>query len=426
MVIAESFLYLFLGILTGIFFTSLLFLYANKKRTLEIAQKVGELLEEKERLLRYVEKEKEELKNEKKELSFKVNKLETENASLRERVSRENEIKERMRSEFENLANSILQRESERFEREGLKNIDFLIKPLKEEIRNFSYRIEEESKERFSLIKEVERLRELNLKLSKEADNLVKALKGNSQTQGAWGEMILQKILEESGLKEGREYESQFSAVSKENKRLRPDVVVRLPKNRIVIIDSKVSLVAYERYFHAEEEKERKKALNEHMNSIYVHLRELSQKRYEELFEESLDFVLMFVPIEGAFLAALEEDPEIFVKAQKENIVIVSPTTLLAVLRIIESMWRYEYQNQNAKIIAQKAGDLYDKFVNFAESLQSVGFSLEKAKQSYDEAVKRLCEGKGNLVKRALELKNMQGVKSSKELPKNFLERTKE
>ncbi len=426
MVIAESLIYLLLGLLLGIFLTSLLFFYFNKKRTLEIAKSVKELLEEKERMIEYLEKEKAELKDSLEEALKERESLKVENGTLKEKLSEQKELKERMKIEFENLANSILQRESERLEKEGIKNIDFLIKPLQEEIKNFSYRVEEESKERFSLIKEIERLRELNVKLSEEANNLAEALKGNSQAQGAWGEMILQKILEESGLREGREYESQFSITSKENKRFRPDVIVRLPKNRAVVIDSKVSLVAYERYFHAKDERERQKALEEHMNSIYTHLKELSQKRYEELLDESLDFVLMFIPIEGAFLTALKEDPKMFIKAQKENIIIVSPTTLLATLRTIENIWRHEYQNQNAKMIAKKAGDLYDKFVNFIESLQNIGTSLDKAQNSYEEALKRLSEGKGNLLKKAMELKNMEGVKSTKEIPKNFLERVKE
>ena len=423
MVIEESVIYLILGILTGILTTTLLFLYLNKKRAYEIAQRVKEILEEKDKNIEYIKEENEKFQQEIKNISTELQKTKMENARLLEKIKNEKETIERMKSEFKNLSNEILERERERFEKEGLKNMDMLIKPLQEEIKNFYYKIEEESKERFSLTKEIEKLRDLNYKLSKDAENLTKALKGESQTQGAWGEMILQKILEASGLREGIEYETQVSVKNEQNKRFRPDVVVKLPKNRFVIIDSKVSLKAYEIYFNSQDESQRRKALKEHMSSIYFHLRELSQKRYENLFPNTLDFILMFIPIEGAFITAISEDRELLTKALKENIVIVSPSTLLSTLKTIENIWRYEYQNKNAKEIAQKAGDLYDKFVNFVQSLQNIGSSLQKATLSYEEALKRLYEGRGSLVKKAIELKNMPGVSSKKELPKEISDR---
>ncbi len=423
MVIEESVIYLILGILTGILTTTLLFLYLNKKRAYEIAQRVKEILEEKDKNIEYIKEENEKLQQEIKNISTELQKTKMENARLLEKIKNEKETIERMKSEFKNLSNEILERERERFEKEGLKNMDILIKPLQEEIKNFYYKIEEESKERFSLTKEIEKLRDLNYKLSKDAENLTKALKGESQTQGAWGEMILQKILEASGLREGIEYETQVSVKNEQNKRFRPDVVVKLPKNRFVIIDSKVSLKAYEIYFNSQDESQRRKALKEHMSSIYFHLRELSQKRYENLFPNTLDFILMFIPIEGAFMEAISEDRDLLTKALKKNIVIVSPSTLLSTLKTIENIWRYEYQNKNAKEIAQKAGDLYDKFVNFVQSLQNIGSSLQKATLSYEEALKRLYEGRGSLVKKAIELKNMPGVSSKKELPKEISDR---
>ncbi len=423
MVIEESVIYLILGILTGILTTTLLFLYLNKKRAYEIAQRVKEILEEKDKNIEYIKEENKKFQQEIKNISTELQKTKMENARLLEKIKNEKETIERMKSEFKNLSNEILERERERFEKEGLKNMDMLIKPLQEEIKNFYYKIEEESKERFSLTKEIEKLRDLNYKLSKDAENLTKALKGESQTQGAWGEMILQKILEASGLREGIEYETQVSVKNEQNKRFRPDVVVKLPKNRFVIIDSKVSLKAYEIYFNSQDENQRRKALKEHMSSIYFHLRELSQKRYENLFPNTLDFILMFIPIEGAFITAISEDRELLTKALKENIVIVSPSTLLSTLKTIENIWRYEYQNKNAKEIAQKAGDLYDKFVNFVQSLQNIGSSLQKATLSYEEALKRLYEGRGSLVKKAIELKNMPGVSSKKELPKEISDR---
>ncbi len=423
MVIEESVIYLILGILTGILTTTLLFLYLNKKRAYEIAQRVKEILEEKDKSIEYIKEENKKLQQEIKNISTELQKTKMENARLLEKIKNEKETIERMKSEFKNLSNEILERERERFEKEGLKNMDMLIKPLQEEIKNFYYKIEEESKERFSLTKEIEKLRDLNYKLSKDAENLTKALKGESQTQGAWGEMILQKILEASGLREGIEYETQVSVKNEQNKRFRPDVVVKLPKNRFVIIDSKVSLKAYEIYFNSQDESQRRKALKEHMSSIYFHLRELSQKRYENLFPNTLDFILMFIPIEGAFMEAISEDRDLLTKALKKNIVIVSPSTLLSTLKTIENIWRYEYQNKNAKEIAQKAGDLYDKFVNFVQSLQNIGSSLQKATLSYEEALKRLYEGRGSLVKKAIELKNMPGVSSKKELPKEISDR---
>ncbi len=424
MVIEESIIYLILGILIGIFATTLLFAYLNQKRAYEIAQKVKEILDEKDKTIEYIKEEKDILRQNLKESLKELENEKIEKTRLLEKLKKESEILDKMKIEFQNLSNEILEKEKERFEREGIKNIDLLIRPLQEEIKNFYYKIEEESKERFSLTKEIERLRDLNYKLSKEAENLTKALKGESQIQGAWGEMVLEKILEASGLREGMEYEKQVS-VNKNNKRFRPDIIVKLPKNRIVIIDSKVSLKAYEIYFNAQDEKEKQKALKEHMSSIYFHLKELSQKRYETLFENTLDFVLMFIPIEGAFLTAVWEDKELLTRAQKENIIIVSPSTLLATLKTIENLWRMEYRNQNAKEIAQKAGDLYDKFVNFLQSLQNIGNSLKKANLSYEEALKRLSEGKGSLLKRAIELKNMPGVSSKKEIPKEILEQTK-
>ncbi len=426
MVIEESIIYFVLGISLGVFVSSLIFVYLNKKRTLEIAQKVKEILEEKEKHLTDIKEEREELKEELKRLGSEYENVKIKSATLKEKLDIERDIKEKMKMEFENISREILEKENERFEKEGIKNITFLVKPLEEEIKNFYYKIEEESKERFSLTKEIEKLRELNNRLSEDASNLTDALKGNSQIQGAWGEMILEKILEESGLEEGREYEIQLSMKKKNDKTYRPDVIIRLPKNRTVIIDSKVSLKAYERYFNTKDENEKQKALNEHMNSVYIHLKELSQKKYQELELNTLDFVLMFIPIEGAFTAAIKEDNELFLRAQRQNIILVSPTTLLATLRTIENIWRHEYQNQNAKLIAKKAGDLYDKFVGFMQSMQNIGIQLDKAHNSYDEALKRLSNGKGSLVKRSLELKNMHGVFSQKEVSKNFLEQLEE
>ena len=271
------------------------------------------------------------------------------------------------------------------------------------------------------MLTEIVHLKSLNERISEDAINLTNALKGQSKTRGAWGEMILERVLEESGLHKGREYEVQTMYASGEGQRRHPDVIVHLPEGKDIVIDSKVSLKAYEKYCSADTDEKREKRLKEHLFSIRTHIKTLSDKRYEELDGIStLDFVIMFLPVEGAFWAAIESEQELFNEAFDKNIMLVSPSTLLATLRIINNIWRYEDQNKNALIIAKKAGDLYDKFVGFVEALDDVGLKLDKAQDSYKMARNRLVDGKGNLVRRTEELLQL-GVKAQKELPEGLV-----
>ena len=339
-------------------------------------------------------------------------------STYKERIAQISNHKETMRQEFENIAHSILSQNSKDLNRQNSRDLHQIIDPFKEHIKNFHDRLESyynsESKERYSLTKEIQSLQALNLQISEDAINLTNALKGDNKLQGDWGEMILERVLESSGLKKGREYSIQTSYENDKKESYRPDVVINLPDNKQVIIDSKVSLKSYEKY-HSESI-DREQHLDSFMKSLYNHIKSLSMKSYHNLEGvNSLDFVLLFIPIEGAFNLAGENDKTFFAKAYQKNIIIVSPSTLLAVLRVIENSWRFEYQNKNAKIIAKKAGDLYDKFSGFVEEMHKIDYSLQKAKESYDNAFKKLSSGKGNLMNRAKELKALEGVNSSKE-----------
>jgi len=352
--------------------------------------------------------------------------LKSERAKLEENMAVLNEAKESLKVEFQNVANQIFEDKSKRFADQNRANLDTVLGPFKDQIKAFEQKVtdtyEKEGRERFSLMKEVQRLQDLNQQISEDAENLTRALKGDSKTQGTWGEMILERILEESGLRKGVEYDAQGGFRDAEGKLLKPDVVVHLPEEKDIVIDSKVTLVAYERYVQAVEDDDRERAVKAHLQSINNHLKDLGSKRYDDLPGlRSLDFVLMFIPIESAFMLAIERDGEIFRKAFEQNIVIVSPSTLLVTLRTIQSIWRYEYQNRNALEIAQRAGDLYDKFVGFVDDLERIGESLERSKKIYDGAHNKLVSGKGNLINRAHGLIEL-GVKSKKQMPKVLTE----
>ncbi|MGK2907071.1 MAG: DNA recombination protein RmuC [Desulfuromonadales bacterium] len=337
-----------------------------------------------------------------------------------------NDARKELQIQFENLANQIFAEKTKTFADQSKANLDTILTPFKEKIVEFEKKITEvyitEDKERHSLIKEVQRLQELNQKIGEDAANLTKALKGDAKTQGTWGEIILERILEESGLRKGIEYDSQGGFRDTDGKLLKPDVVVHLPEEKDIIIDSKVSLVAYEKYVRTEDGDERDRAVKDHLMSINAHLKSLESKRYDELPGiKSLDFVLMFIPIESAFMLAIDKDSEIFRKAFDQNIMIVSPSTLLVTLRTIQSIWRYEYQNKNALEIAEKAGSLYDKFVGFVADLEKLGDQIDNTQKAYDGAHNKLISGKGNLVSRAQMLIDL-GVKSRKRLPASVIQ----
>jgi DNA recombination protein RmuC len=266
-------------------------------------------------------------------------------------------------------------------------------------------------------------LKDMNQQITQEAKNLTEALKGQSKTQGNWGEFILESILEKSGLVKGREYVVQESLTAESGKRFQPDVIIKLPENKNIVIDSKVSLVAYEKFISSDDENQKSLALREHINSIRSHIKNLNSKNYQNLYQlESLDFVLMFMPVEPAFALAVQNDQTIFNDAFEMNIVIVSPSTLLATLRTVSSIWRQEKQNRNAMEIAKQSGDMLDKFTSFVEDLISVGKSLVSTKDNYDRAMNKLTDGRGNLISRAEKIKQL-GAKASKSLPPNILNR---
>jgi DNA recombination protein RmuC len=340
------------------------------------------------------------------------------------------QLKEQMAKEFENLANRIFEEKTEKFTYQNKLNLDQVLSPLKERIKDFEEKVqkhyEEENREKASLKEQISLLYGLNQQMSKEAQNLTRALKGDTKAQGNWGEFILESILEKSGLTKDREYTIQTSFTTEDGKRFQPDVVVNLPEGKSLIIDSKVSLVAYDKYIAAEEDTIKNLAIKEHLLSLKQHIKGLSEKNYQQLYHlKTLDFVLLFIPVEPAFALAVQHDNQLFNDAFDKNIVIVSPSTLLATLRTVASIWRQENQNRNAIEIARKAGDLYDKFTGFVDDMIELGKKMDQGKNTYVDAMKKLSEGRGNLVGRVEELKKM-GAKASKSIPQALIERASE
>ena len=354
--------------------------------------------------------------------------LEQERKQADEKIALLNEARDQLKIQFQNLAQKIFEEKGRSFTELNKTSIEHLINPLRDQIGDFRKRVEDVydkgSRDRAALQTEIHHLKELNQRISREALNLTRALKGDSKARGNWGEVILERVLEASGLQKGREYDVQVSLKDTTGKRYQPDVVVRLPRGKDVVVDAKVSLKDYEIYYSSEDPGEREIALKAHVDALRTHMRLLAGKCYADLEGvRSLDFVLMFVPIEAAFLAAVERDRELYTEAFDKNIMVVSPSTLLVTLRTIENIWRNEYQNRNALEIAKKAGALYDKFVGFVEALEEVGQQLDKAKAAYRTASDRLVSGKGNLIRRTGELKAL-GIKTGKDLPRHLLEST--
>ncbi len=337
---------------------------------------------------------------------------------------------EKLRIAFKNLANEILEEKTQKFTEQNSTKLEEILKPLGEKIISFEKKVDEayhnESKERFSLVNEIKRLAELNQQISQEASNLTQALKGQSKTRGNWGEIILENILEKSGLAKDREYFVQQSFTNAEGNRLQPDVIVTYPGERSVIIDSKVSLNAYERYASSEVKDEQDVALREHLQAVRNHINDLSSKNYQDLYQiKSLDFVMMFLPIEPAYMLAIQSDPNLWNYAYERRILLISPTNLIASLKMIANLWRVEYQNKNALEIARQSGELFDKFKGFVDDLEDIGKKLNATRSSYDDAMNKLSTGKGNLIRRAEKLKEL-GVKPEKKLPQNLLDKAEE
>ncbi|WP_323587196.1 DNA recombination protein RmuC [Aliarcobacter butzleri] len=348
-----------------------------------------------------------------------LSKVEKEN--LKEKINFLENNKQQMKLEFENLANKLFDEK----EKKSTTNLTFVLSSFKEQLDSFSKRVNDiyndETKQRSSLLTEIKNLKELNNQISNDAINLTKALKGQNKTQGDWGEMILSSILDQTGLREGKEYIIQGSFTSVEGKRLRPDVIVHLPSNKDIVIDSKVSLNAYINYSKAENEDEKQQASKELVKSITSHIKDLSSKSYENIDGvKTLDFVLMFIPIEGAFLLATSSDDNLFKLAFDNNIMLVSPSTLYVTLRTIENIWRNEHQNENAQLISKKAADLYDKFVAFVGDIEDIGTNITRTQKAYDGAMNKLSSGNGNLIRRTEEFLEL-GVKPKKQLPNRYL-----
>ncbi|MEM9866776.1 MAG: DNA recombination protein RmuC [Bacteroidota bacterium] len=346
-----------------------------------------------------------------------------------EQKSELEKLQEKFTKDFEILANKILEDKSKKFTESNKENIENILTPLNKKIREFEEKVEKSQKENISihaaLKEQLLSLQNQNLKITQEAENLTKALKGDSKMQGNWGELVLERVLEKSGLEKDREYSVQQNFTREDGSRVLPDVIIHMPDGKKMIVDSKVSLTDYERYTNAEEE-EKARFLKDHINSLRKHVEQLSAKKYEDLYEmESPDFVLMFVPIEPAFAIAINEDVSLYNKAFEQNIVIVTPATLLATLRTIDTMWSNEKQQRNAIEIARQAGALYDKFEGFVMDLTKVGKKMDEAKTEYRGAMNKLVEGRGNIVTSIEKLKKM-GAKAKKSIPEPILRRAQE
>jgi DNA recombination protein RmuC len=344
------------------------------------------------------------------------------------RIESLNEAKEALTIQFKNLANDILDDKTRRFTEQNALSLDALLKPLQTKLTEFKEQVStsyaNESRERFALKSEIERLSALNVKMSDETRSLTQALKGDSKVQGNWGELVLESILESSGLRKGEEYLVQDSHTQVDGSRLQPDIVVRLPEGRHLVVDSKVSITAYARHAESLDADTAQIELNAHIQSLRQHIQGLSSKNYSSLYGVgSVDFVLMFIPIEPAFLLALKSAPNLYQEALAKNIVLVCPSTLMATLRTVAHLWRQDHQNKNALEIARQCGALYDKFVGFIDDMEKLGQRIDQAQTSYHDAFNKLKTGKGNLIRTAERVREL-GVKPSKALPTGLLDST--
>lgn len=394
-------------------------LTAKQDRVAQLASESGQYQQRAEMLS-------EELGQLKVELREQQVTLDKERRSASEKLELLEKNRDALKQEFENLANRIFEQKSERFSQQSKTSLDSLLNPFRDQLQDFRKRVEDvyttETRDRQALRSEIKSLQELNRQITEEAANLTRALKGDKKIQGNWGELILERVLERSGLRKGVEYETQGSYRDKDNQLLRPDVIVHLPDQRNLVIDSKVSLVAYQQWVTADQEEERAAALKQHVEAVRNHIRTLSEKDYSQLNGlHSPDFVLLFMPIEPAFVAAFQQDENLFAEAFERKIIVVTPTTLLATLRTIENIWRYERQSQNARRIADRAGAVYDKLRVFVEAMEKLGSQLHTAQGTYDNAMNTLTRGRGNLISQANRFVEL-GVRVKKELPKSIVD----
>ncbi len=433
-----SILFLVIGLGLG-FFIGVLFKKSGQSTSLNDEElkalstentKLATRLENAEQVFKQQKEKEEKLTTQNNELIGLTAQLENQNRNLEERLTEQKaeleKLQERFTLEFQNIANKLLKENSKDFAEANQKRLDEILTPLKENIKAFEKKVEDkydnELKERTSLIEQIKSLSDLNQQMRTDAQNLTKALKGDTKTQGNWGEFILEKILESSGLKKGEQYETQESYINEDGKTVRPDVVIKLPEDKHIVIDSKVSIVAYSNFLEAQTEEEQMICVKAHITSVKNHINGLSEKNYSHAKGiNSPDFVLMFLPSEPSFSFTLQSDQSIYNYAWDRKIVLVSPTTLLATLRTISSVWKQENQTKNAIEIAKQSGALYDKFVGFLEDLNKIDKGLKSSQSAYDEAVKKLQFGSGNLVGRVEKLKVL-GAKTTKNLPANFSE----
>jgi DNA recombination protein RmuC len=422
----------------GIFIGKLLFSAKSQSEKAFMEEKLNALKEQSliekaalDKQLQNTIDEKENIRNEKESINIQLTKKEVDFENLWQRNKEQKEevekLQEKFTKEFENLANKILDEKSSKFTEQNKENMKNILTPLQEKIQLFEKKVDDTHKEsinqHITLREQIINLSALNAQMSKETLNLTKALKGDSKMQGNWGELVLERVLEKSGLEKDREYYVQQSHTNEEGQRVFPDVVINLPDGKKMIVDSKVSLTAYEKYINEEDDSLKNGYLKEHVNSIKRHVEQLGDKNYQDLYQiESPDFVLLFIPMEPAFAMALNEDTTLYNKAFEKNIVIVTPSTLLATLRTIDSMWANQKQQENAFEIARQAGALYDKFEGFVADLIKIGKKIDESKVEYGFAMNKLVEGKGNLITSVEKLKKM-GAKAKKALPENILNR---
>jgi DNA recombination protein RmuC len=424
------------------FFIGKLLSKLNFEKEKTLIEKEKSTLEERASLLQkskdmvennYIELQKE-LKNnqQEKEHLISINtRQDSENINLQlkldEHKTEVEELQEKFTKEFENLANKILEEKSNKFTAQNKENLKIILNPLQEKIKIFEDKVDKTHKESIdyhaALRQQILGLKELNQQMSKETLNLTKALKGDNKMQGNWGELVLERVLEKSGLEKDREYFVQQSFTNDDGKRVLPDVVIHLPDNKKMIVDSKVSLTAYEQFVNEDDDTSKAQFLKEHIASLKRHIEQLSEKKYEDIYQiESPDFVLLFIPIEPAFAVAINSDNHLYNKAFEKNIVIVTPSTLLATLRTIDSMWNNEKQQKNAIEIARQAGALYDKFQGLLSDLITIGKRIDDSKKEYSNAMNKLVDGRGNLITSIEKLKKM-GAKAKKSIPENIIER---
>jgi DNA recombination protein RmuC len=352
-------------------------------------------------------------------------KLSSQKSNFETQLKLVQDAKQSLSQEFENLANRIFDDKQNKFSEQSKQALETSLSPLRRDLGDFRKQVstayDKENADRNRLAGQIGELQKQTMQISADAVNLANALKGDNKQQGNWGEFVLEKLLDDSGLTKGREYETQVALKDEEGNRRNPDVIIRLPEGKDIIIDAKASLTDYERYFHAQDEQSQQLCLKQHLNSLRSHIKGLNVKNYEQLENvNSLDFVLIFIPVESAFMLALDNDPDIMREAYDKSIILVSPSTLMVTLRTIKNLWRYADQNINAQLIAEKAGALYDLFVLHVEALEDIGKHLDKSKDAYEIAFKRLSTGRGNLVKRSEELKTL-GAKTKKALADKLL-----